>query len=106
NLTTFFVGYVTNTGARVAYVAPALKSRTDAGLVVTVNPATDVWSTATNNPLTQGAGPYLLRNNAGVILPGGVDPTLLPAGSRADVAYWVEFIDHRHFKLHVNSIDG
>ncbi|MDQ1474772.1 MAG: hypothetical protein QOE62_1, partial [Actinomycetota bacterium] len=106
NLKIFYVAYVDNAGHRITYVTPALKSKTDNGLVVTVDPATDVWSTATNNPLTQGAGPYLLRNAANTVLPGHVNPGTLPSGSRADTEYWVEFIDHRHFKLHVGSIDG
>ena len=106
NLKIFYVAYVINTGQTLAYVAPALKSRTDTGLVVTVNTGTDVWSTATNNPLTQGAGPYLLRNNGNTVLPGAVNPLTLPNGATAFTEYWVEFIDHRHFKLHIDSIDG
>ena len=106
NLKIFYVAYVDNAGHRLAYVSPALKSKTDAGLVVTVNTGTDVWSTATNNPLTQGAGPVLLRNSGNTVLPGGVNPGTLPSGARADTEYWVEFIDHQNFKLHVGSIDG
>jgi len=71
----FYVIYVDNNRSNFIWTAPALKSSSDHGLVLSgVNTTTGVWTTATPNPLLTGGGPYLFRNDAGSVLPGGVNP--------------------------------
>ena len=74
---------VDQTGQIVGWTIPALKSTTDNGTVATVDPTTDIFTTATPNALVNGDGPYLVRDNGGTALPGGTDASALPAGASA-----------------------
>jgi len=103
----FYVIYVDNNRSNFIWTAPALKSSSDHGLVLSgVNTTTGVWTTATPNPLLTGGGPYLFRNDAGSVLPGGVNPGRLPVGTTSLTEYWVEVVDNKHFKLHTDSMAG
>ena len=107
NLDLFYVFAYDRLGNLSEATRPALRSAADAGLVVTVNPGTDVFTTAANHGLVNGSGPYLLRNAGGSELPGNTQTRpSCPPEPFPIAQYWVEVTGNRTFKLHTESANG